>query len=416
MAESIELATILVTDLVGSTRLATSVGPVRADELRDEHFDVLREAIRAWGGQEFRSTGDGMMVAFRSASAAVQCAVSMQQLIERRYRRAEPKLQVRIGLGAGESTVQNGEYFGMPSIEAARLCDKAAGGGDPGVAGGANAGRPARGDPFRLRRRARVQRVPRTGRGIRRPVDEARGRDRRCRRLAAAGAAPVGAAGRLRRSRRRALARWSARGAPCVRARSRWCWSPASPGSARAASPSLAAHGAHGEGFAVLWGACSEELAVPYEPWIAVCSQLVEHAPARAPRAARRAARRRACAPGARPAAPVARSAGAGELGSRDRALPALLGRVRRARGARDVGARLPRARRPALGGHAVGRAVEAPDVVRSVVCAPGDRRLPRLGPRQGSSARAPCSRICGASTASSASRSRASERSRCRR
>ena len=125
MRESIELATILVTDLVGSTRLANSVGPVRADELRDEHFDVLREAVGASGGREFRSTGDGMMVAFSSASAAVRCAVSMQQLIERRYRRAEPKLQVRIGLGAGESTVQDGEYFGGPSIEAARLCDKA---------------------------------------------------------------------------------------------------------------------------------------------------------------------------------------------------------------------------------------------------------------------------------------------------
>jgi len=65
--ESIELATILVTDLVGSTRLANSVGPVRADELRDEHFDVLREAVGASGGREFRSTGDGMMVAFSSA-------------------------------------------------------------------------------------------------------------------------------------------------------------------------------------------------------------------------------------------------------------------------------------------------------------------------------------------------------------
>jgi hypothetical protein len=33
--ESVELATILLTDLVGSTRLANSVGPVRADELRE---------------------------------------------------------------------------------------------------------------------------------------------------------------------------------------------------------------------------------------------------------------------------------------------------------------------------------------------------------------------------------------------
>jgi class 3 adenylate cyclase len=72
--ESVELATILVTDLVGSTRLANAVGPVRADELRDEHFAVLREAIGATGGHEFRNTGDGLMVAFGSASAAARCA------------------------------------------------------------------------------------------------------------------------------------------------------------------------------------------------------------------------------------------------------------------------------------------------------------------------------------------------------
>ena len=62
VSESIELATILVTDLVGSTRLATSVGPARADELRDEHFALLREAIGASGGrrvQEHRRRADG---------------------------------------------------------------------------------------------------------------------------------------------------------------------------------------------------------------------------------------------------------------------------------------------------------------------------------------------------------------------
>ena len=50
MAESVELATILLTDLVGSTRLATSVGPVRADQLREEHFELLRDAIASSGG------------------------------------------------------------------------------------------------------------------------------------------------------------------------------------------------------------------------------------------------------------------------------------------------------------------------------------------------------------------------------
>src|SRR4051794_17551065 len=65
------------------------------------------------------------MVAFSSASAAVKCAVAMQQLFERRYRTAEQGVHVRIGLGAGESTVTDGDYFGMPSIEAARLCAQA---------------------------------------------------------------------------------------------------------------------------------------------------------------------------------------------------------------------------------------------------------------------------------------------------
>lgn len=81
--ESVELATILLTDLVGSTRLATSVGPVRADELREEHFALLRDAIAGCGGKEVKNTGDGLMIAFASASAAVKCAVAMQQLFER---------------------------------------------------------------------------------------------------------------------------------------------------------------------------------------------------------------------------------------------------------------------------------------------------------------------------------------------
>src|SRR5690348_10048123 len=124
-AETVELGTIYLVDLVGSTRLATSVGPVRWDEMREQFFGLLREAIDASGGREFRNTGDGLMVAFGSASAAVGCAVLTQQLLERRYRGAEQRLRVRIGVGTGESTVKDGDYFGMPAAEAARLCDQA---------------------------------------------------------------------------------------------------------------------------------------------------------------------------------------------------------------------------------------------------------------------------------------------------
>src|SRR6476659_9492049 len=63
MAETVELATIWLVDLVGSTRLATAVGPVRADSLRDEYFALLRDAIDASGGRAFKNTGDGLFVA-----------------------------------------------------------------------------------------------------------------------------------------------------------------------------------------------------------------------------------------------------------------------------------------------------------------------------------------------------------------
>ncbi|HEX5194647.1 MAG TPA: adenylate/guanylate cyclase domain-containing protein, partial [Solirubrobacteraceae bacterium] len=122
---SVKLVTILLTDLVGSTQLFTSVGPARAEQLRDEHFTLIRDAIDRTGGEEFKNSGDGLWVAFASASAAVECAVLIQQSFERRYRRAEQRLHVRIGCSAGESTVRDGDYFGMPPVEAARLCDHA---------------------------------------------------------------------------------------------------------------------------------------------------------------------------------------------------------------------------------------------------------------------------------------------------
>jgi class 3 adenylate cyclase/DNA-binding CsgD family transcriptional regulator len=119
----------LITDLVGSTALESRLGPSQADELRREHFGVLREAIEGADGREVKNTGDGLMVSFASASSAVRCAVRIQQMMERRNRVGAQPLQVRVGVGAGEASVEGDDYFGMPSIEAARLCDKANGDG-----------------------------------------------------------------------------------------------------------------------------------------------------------------------------------------------------------------------------------------------------------------------------------------------
>ena len=278
MSESVELATILLTDLVGSTRLATSVGPVRADELREEHFGLLRQAIASTGGQEVKNLGDGLMVAFGSASGAVSCAVAMQQLFERRYGQAEQGLHVRIGLGAGESTVKDGDYFGMPTVEAARLCAQAPADGILiSTLVKTLAGR-CEGVEFESAGLLELKGLPE-------PVEafsvswaplgeEASGAGGWPLPALLRSVPPVSYVGRVEEraalEEAMVLARDRARQVVLLSGE---------PGIGKTRLSSFAAHRAHAEGFAVCWGACSEELAVPYEPWIEVCSQLVEHAP-----------------------------------------------------------------------------------------------------------------------------------------
>ena len=117
-----EHITVLFTDLVGSTELATSLAPEAANELRNRHFSVLRQAIAASGGTEVKNLGDGLIVVFPAASAALGCAVAMQQSVHRDNTGAERPLGLRVGLSAGKSTKEGKDHFGDPVIEAARLC------------------------------------------------------------------------------------------------------------------------------------------------------------------------------------------------------------------------------------------------------------------------------------------------------
>jgi class 3 adenylate cyclase/tetratricopeptide (TPR) repeat protein len=124
----VETISVLITDLVGSTSLASRIGPTAADELRREHFAVLREAIAQTGGREVKNLGDGLMVAFSSALGAVGCGVAMQQRIDRRNRGSDEQLSVRVGVSLGDATAEQDDYFGMPVVEASRLCSAAKGG------------------------------------------------------------------------------------------------------------------------------------------------------------------------------------------------------------------------------------------------------------------------------------------------
>ncbi len=121
----IENVTVLFTDLVGSTEIASALTPEAADALWLRHLSTLRDAVDSCGGTEVKSTGDGLMVVFHAASAALACAVAMQQAVARDNLTAEQPLGLRIGLSTGEAKRESEDYYGDAVVEAARLCAEA---------------------------------------------------------------------------------------------------------------------------------------------------------------------------------------------------------------------------------------------------------------------------------------------------
>ncbi len=113
--------TILFADLVGTAALYDRAGDDAANAVRRSHFSALRDAVTRHGGREVNSSGDGLMVTFASAVAAVRCAVEMQ-----RATGAQPHgLALRAGLDAGEPLIDGDDLYGTPVIVARRLCDAA---------------------------------------------------------------------------------------------------------------------------------------------------------------------------------------------------------------------------------------------------------------------------------------------------
>jgi class 3 adenylate cyclase/CheY-like chemotaxis protein len=117
---------MLFTDIVGSTTMLSSLQSSVADAARGRHFAGMRAALAAHEGTEVKTLGDGFMATFESASDALACAVTMQSTVARENRlHPERELSLRVGLSAGEVTVDEGDYFGIPVVEASRLCDAA---------------------------------------------------------------------------------------------------------------------------------------------------------------------------------------------------------------------------------------------------------------------------------------------------
>jgi class 3 adenylate cyclase len=119
------LRTILFTDLVGHSEMMSRLGDERGRAVLREHETITRDVLKAHGGAEVKTMGDGFMASFGSVSKAVECAVALQRAFAERE--GEP-FSVRVGLNAGEPIEEEGDLFGATVILAARIAARAEGG------------------------------------------------------------------------------------------------------------------------------------------------------------------------------------------------------------------------------------------------------------------------------------------------
>jgi len=111
--EQRKLAAIMFTDMVGYSALSQR-NEALALELLEEHRGVLRGMFPKHQGAEIKTTGDGFLVEFASALAAVRCAVEIQRaLAERNHvQPAERQVRIRIGIHLGDVVRSAGDVHG----------------------------------------------------------------------------------------------------------------------------------------------------------------------------------------------------------------------------------------------------------------------------------------------------------------
>lgn len=118
-----ENLTIVLTDIVGYTRMTSESSRAAMRQLLAQHDATVLPLVRAYGGRHVKSIGDALLLSFRSATDAVLCAMAIQDAIaELRERDAAcTELHLRIGIALGEVRVERRDVFGEAVNIAARL-------------------------------------------------------------------------------------------------------------------------------------------------------------------------------------------------------------------------------------------------------------------------------------------------------
>jgi DNA-binding SARP family transcriptional activator/pimeloyl-ACP methyl ester carboxylesterase len=98
------LATLLFTDIVGSTKKAAALGDRKWHELLERHYAIVRAQLSRFRGREIDTAGDGMFATFDGPARAVRCAAAIAKAV--------PALgiEIRAGLHTGEIEQGNGVH------------------------------------------------------------------------------------------------------------------------------------------------------------------------------------------------------------------------------------------------------------------------------------------------------------------
>jgi class 3 adenylate cyclase len=116
------LATVLFTDIVGSTERSSELGDSRWRDLLDRHDAAVRRQLARFRGREIKSTGDGFLATFDGPARALECAGAIRDAAR------QLGLDVRSGVHTGEIEIRGDDIGGIAVHIAARVEAKA----DPG--------------------------------------------------------------------------------------------------------------------------------------------------------------------------------------------------------------------------------------------------------------------------------------------
>jgi class 3 adenylate cyclase len=113
------LATLLFTDIVDSTVIASQLGDVAWRELLSRHFEAVRAQMERFGGREVKTTGDGLLATFAGPAQALHCAAAICRAAN------QEGLHLRAGVHVGEIELVGSDVRGVAVHEAARIMAKA---------------------------------------------------------------------------------------------------------------------------------------------------------------------------------------------------------------------------------------------------------------------------------------------------